>query len=96
VYSGHRDAELPYTVPWPGRTPGAELAKIKCGLLLEPANPLDGGPFGVRLPLSILTVGIPIRGTLIYGGRITAVQVPAISNLVAQPARSGADRPNPI
>jgi hypothetical protein len=74
----------------------AELAKIKCGLLLEPANPLDGGPFGARLPLSILTVGIPLRGVLVHGGRITAVQVPAIANLVAQPSWSGSDRPNPL
>jgi S-DNA-T family DNA segregation ATPase FtsK/SpoIIIE len=74
----------------------AELAKIKCGLLLEPANPLDGGPFGARLPLSILTVGIPLRGALVHGSRITAVQVPGITNLTAEPVWSGSDRPNPV
>jgi S-DNA-T family DNA segregation ATPase FtsK/SpoIIIE len=73
----------------------AELAKLKCGLLLEPANPLDGGPFGVRLPLSILTVGIPLRGVLVQGSRITAVQVPSVANIRAEPAWSGSDRPNP-
>jgi S-DNA-T family DNA segregation ATPase FtsK/SpoIIIE len=95
--SGHRilAATVPDSVT-ALRGISAELAKIKCGLLLEPANPLDGGPFGARLPLSILTVGIPLRGALVHGGRITAVQVPAIANLVAQPAWSGSDRPNPL
>jgi S-DNA-T family DNA segregation ATPase FtsK/SpoIIIE len=73
----------------------AELAKLKCGLLMEPANPLDGGPFGVRLPLSILTTGIPLRGALVQGSRVTAVQVPDIANVRAEPAWSGTDRPNP-
>jgi DNA segregation ATPase FtsK/SpoIIIE, S-DNA-T family len=73
----------------------AELVKLKCGLLLEPANPLDGGPFGVRLPLSILTTGIPLRGVLVQGSRVTAVQVPDIANVPAEPAWSGTDRPNP-
>jgi len=73
----------------------AELAKLKCGLLLEPANPLDGGPFGVRLPLSILTTGIPLRGAFVQGSRITAVQVPSVANVRAEPAWSGSDRPNP-
>jgi DNA segregation ATPase FtsK/SpoIIIE, S-DNA-T family len=73
----------------------AELAKLKCGLLLEPANPLDGGPFGVRLPLSILTAGIPLRGAFVQGSRITAVQVPSVANVRAEPAWSGSDRPNP-
>lgn len=73
----------------------AELAKLKCGLLLEPANPLDGGPFGVRLPLSILTTGIPLRGAFVQGSRITAVQVPSVANVRAEPAWSGSDLPNP-
>jgi energy-coupling factor transporter ATP-binding protein EcfA2 len=73
----------------------AELAKLKCGLLLEPAIPLDGAPFGVRLPLSILTPGIPLRGVLVQGSRITAVQVPSIANTPAEPAWSGPDPPNP-
>lgn len=95
--SGHRilAATVPDSVT-ALRGVGAELAKVKCGLLLEPANPLDGGPFGARLPLSILTIGIPLRGALVHGGRITAVQVPAIANLAAQPAWSGSDRPNPL
>lgn len=95
--SGHRilAATVPDSVT-ALRGLSAELAKIKCGLLLEPANPLDGGPFGARLPLSILTVGIPLRGALVHGGRITGVQVPAIANLAAQPAWSGSDRPNPL
>jgi hypothetical protein len=76
-----------------GITP--ELAKLKCGLVLEPANPLDGGPFGVRLPLSILTAGIPLRGALVQGSCITAVQVPSITNVLAGPAWSGSDLPNP-
>jgi DNA segregation ATPase FtsK/SpoIIIE, S-DNA-T family len=73
----------------------AELAKLKCGLLLEPANPLDGGPFGVRLPLSILATGIPLRGAFVQGSRTKAVQVPSVSNVRAEPAWSGSDRPNP-
>ena len=73
----------------------AELAKLKCGLLLEPANPLDGGPFGVRLPLSILAPGIPLRGAFVQGSRTTAVQVPSVANVRAEPAWSGSDRPNP-
>ena len=73
----------------------AELAKLKCGLLLEPANPLDGGPFGVRLPMSILTSGIPLRGALVQGSLITAVQVPSIANSRTRPAWSGSNLPNP-
>jgi DNA segregation ATPase FtsK/SpoIIIE, S-DNA-T family len=73
----------------------AEVAKLKCGLLLEPANPLDGGPFGVRLPLSILTTGIPLRGAFVQGSRITAVQVPSVAAVRAEPAWSGPDRANP-
>ena len=73
----------------------AELAKLKCGLLLEPANPLDGGSFGVRLPLSILTTGIPLRGAFVQGSRATAVQVPSVANIRAEPAWSGSDRPDP-
>ena len=94
--TGHRilAATVPDSVT-PLRGVSAELAKIKSGLLLEPANPLDGGPFGARLPLSILTIGVPLRGALVHGGRITAVQVPGITNLTAEPAWSGSDRPNP-
>lgn len=76
-------------IPWQ-----ASLAKLKCGLVLEPAIPLDGAPFGVRLPLSILTPGIPLRGVLVQGSRITAVQVPSIANTPAEPAWSGSDPPN--
>jgi DNA segregation ATPase FtsK/SpoIIIE, S-DNA-T family len=72
----------------------AELAKLKCGVLLEPANPLDGAPFGVRLPLSILTTGIPLRGAFVQGSRTTAVQVPSVANVSAEPAWSGSDRPD--
>jgi DNA segregation ATPase FtsK/SpoIIIE, S-DNA-T family len=94
--SGHRI--LAATVPDSVTTLrgiGAELAKLKCGLLLEPANALDGGPFGVRLPLSILTSGIPLRGALVRGGRVTAVQVPGVTDSSAEPAWSGSGRPNP-
>ena len=94
--SGHRilAATVPDSVSTLRGTT-AELAKLKCGLLLEPANPLDGGPFGVRLPLSILTAGIPLRAALVQGSRITAVQVPGIANALAEPAWSGSGRPNP-
>ena len=85
--SGHRilAATVPDSV---GTLRGitAELAKLKCGLLLEPASPLDGGPFGVRLPLSILAAGTPLRGAVVQGSRITAVQVPSFADVFAEPA----------
>jgi DNA segregation ATPase FtsK/SpoIIIE, S-DNA-T family len=90
--SGYR--VLAATVPeslTPMRGIPAELAKLKCGLVLEPANVLDGQPFGVRLPSSILAAGIPLRAALVHGSRITAVQVPSITNRVAEPEWSGSN-----
>jgi S-DNA-T family DNA segregation ATPase FtsK/SpoIIIE len=54
-----------------------ELAKTKCGLVLEPASTTDGSVFGTRLPASVFAPGVTLRGALINHGRITAVQVPA-------------------
>ena len=70
----------------------AELAKIKCGLVLEPGSTLDGQPLGVRLPSSLLATGVPLRAALVQGIRVTAVQVPSISDRQAEPAWSGSDR----
>jgi DNA segregation ATPase FtsK/SpoIIIE, S-DNA-T family len=73
-----------------------ELAKAKCGLVLEPASAADGGPLGARLSLAVLASGLPLRGALVRGGLVMPVQVPTIANLVSQPAWSGSDRPNPL
>jgi S-DNA-T family DNA segregation ATPase FtsK/SpoIIIE len=54
-----------------------ELAKTKCGLILEPTSITDGSVLGARLPASVLAPGVTLRGVLIHHGRITAVQVPA-------------------
>jgi S-DNA-T family DNA segregation ATPase FtsK/SpoIIIE len=70
----------------PLRGAAAELAKSKCGLLLEPASPIDGQPLGVRLPTSILAAGIPLRAALVQGNRIIAVQVPSMASFQAEPA----------
>jgi S-DNA-T family DNA segregation ATPase FtsK/SpoIIIE len=57
-----------------------ELAKTKCGLVLEPASTTDGSVFGARLPASVFAPGVLLRGALIHHGRITAVQVPTWSD----------------
>jgi DNA segregation ATPase FtsK/SpoIIIE, S-DNA-T family len=68
-----------------------ELAKTKCGLVLEPASTTDGGPLAARLPASVFAPGVKLRGALIHSGRITAVQVPALPDvLAASPATAGA------
>jgi S-DNA-T family DNA segregation ATPase FtsK/SpoIIIE len=54
-----------------------ELAKTKCGLILEPVSTTDGSVFGARLPASVFAPGVMLRGALVHHGRITAVQVPA-------------------
>jgi DNA segregation ATPase FtsK/SpoIIIE, S-DNA-T family len=61
----------------------AELAKLKCGLVLEPASPADAGPLGARLPLSVLAGGIRLRSALVRGGVVVPIQVPAISDSLA-------------
>jgi S-DNA-T family DNA segregation ATPase FtsK/SpoIIIE len=53
-----------------------ELAKIKCGLVLEPTSITDGNVLGARLPASVFAPGMTLRGALIHHGRVTAVQVP--------------------
>ena len=53
-----------------------ELAKTKCGLVLEPASTTDGSVLGARLPASVFAPGVRLRGALVHHGRITAVQVP--------------------
>jgi S-DNA-T family DNA segregation ATPase FtsK/SpoIIIE len=68
------------------------LAKGRCGLILEPASPADGTPFGTRLPVSVLAPGVPLRGALIHNGRVTAVQVPALPEVPADRAPRGADQ----
>jgi S-DNA-T family DNA segregation ATPase FtsK/SpoIIIE len=70
-----------------------ELAKAKCGLVLEPATPNDGAPFGARLAASVLASGTPLRGAFVHYGTVVAVQVPSIGNSVTEPVRSGADQP---
>jgi len=55
----------------------SELAKTKCGLILEPASTTDGSVLGARLPASVFAPGVTLRGALVHHGRITAVQVPA-------------------
>src|SRR5262249_14951002 len=70
-----------------------ELAKAKCGLVLEPATPNDGAPFGTRLPASVLPSGIPLRAALVRYGAVAAVQVPSVTSVVTEPVRSGTDRP---
>ena len=54
-----------------------ELAKTKCGLVLAPASTTDGSVLGARLPASVFAPGVMLRGALVHHGRITAVQVPA-------------------
>lgn len=68
-----------------------ELAKLRCGLLLEPASPIDGLPLGVRLPRSVLGSGIALRGIFVQGSRIMVVQVPSITATLTERARSGSD-----
>jgi DNA segregation ATPase FtsK/SpoIIIE, S-DNA-T family len=53
-----------------------ELAKTKCGLVLEPASTTDGSILGTRLSASVFAPGMALRGALIHHGRITAIQVP--------------------
>ena len=60
-----------------------ELAKVKCGLVLEPASAVDAQPLGVRLPMSVLASGQELRAALVRGGIVTPVQVPT---LTASPA----------
>jgi S-DNA-T family DNA segregation ATPase FtsK/SpoIIIE len=57
-----------------------ELAKRKCGLVLEPGSVADGGPFQARLPASVLASGMRLRGALIRGAVITPVQVPTLAS----------------
>ena len=66
-----------------------ELAKGKCGLVLEPASPTDAGPFGARLPLSALVTGQRLRGALVQGSSVRPVQVPALTATAVEPTRSG-------
>jgi S-DNA-T family DNA segregation ATPase FtsK/SpoIIIE len=68
-----------------------ELANNKCGLVLEPANPLDGQPFGVRFPSSMLGSGVTLRAALVHGGMITSVQVPEVINSLAGSAAVAPD-----
>jgi S-DNA-T family DNA segregation ATPase FtsK/SpoIIIE len=63
-----------------------DLAKARCGLVLQPASPADAAPFGARLPLSVLAGGVRLRAALVQAGTVTAVQVPEISE---SPAGSG-------
>ena len=71
-----------------------ELAKARCGLVLEPASPTDAAPFGTRLPLSVLASGVRLRAALVQAGTVTAVQVPEISETPAHGGRQilGAER----
>ena len=66
-----------------------ELAKSKCGLVLEPASPTDAGPFGARLPLSALASGQRLRGALVQGSLVRPVQVPSLTASAVEPTRSG-------
>jgi len=66
-----------------------ELAKGKCGLVLEPASPTDAGPFGARLPLSALASGQRLRGALVQGSLVRPVQVPSLTVPAVEPTRSG-------
>jgi hypothetical protein len=68
-----------------------ELANNKCGLVLEPANALDGQPFGARLPSSVLGSGVTLRAVLVHDGTITNVQVPEIINSLAGSAAVAPD-----
>jgi S-DNA-T family DNA segregation ATPase FtsK/SpoIIIE len=68
-----------------------ELANNKCGLVLEPANALDGQPFGARLPSSVLGSGVTLRAALVHDGMITNVQVPEIINSLAGSAAVAPD-----
>jgi hypothetical protein len=52
--------------------------------VLEPGSAADGGPFGARLPASVLASGMPLRGAPICGAVITPVQVPTVAS---SPAR---------
>src|SRR5581483_2215264 len=61
-----------------------ELAKTRCGLVLEPASTTDGSLLGARLPASVLAPGVRLRGALIHGGRVVAVQVPALAGTEAR------------
>ena len=65
-----------------------ELAKGKCGLVLEPGSATDGGPFGARLPASVLASGMPLRGALIRGAVITPVQVPTVASSPVRPSHA--------
>jgi DNA segregation ATPase FtsK/SpoIIIE, S-DNA-T family len=55
-----------------------ELAKARCGLVLEPASPTDAAPFGARLPLSVLAGGVRLRAALVHNGSVAPVQVPEV------------------
>ena len=66
-----------------------ELAKGKCGLVLEPGSAADGGPFGARLPASVLASGLPLRGALVRGAAITPVQVPTVARSAARLPQTG-------
>ena len=70
-----------------------ELAKAKCGLVLEPASSADGAPLGARLPLSVLASGMPLRGALVRNGVVRPVQVPSFANSVSEPTQSGSAWP---
>jgi DNA segregation ATPase FtsK/SpoIIIE, S-DNA-T family len=57
-----------------------ELAKRKCGLVLEPGSVADGGPFQARLPASVLASGMRLRGALVLGTIIAPVQIPTLES----------------
>ena len=66
-----------------------ELAKGKCGLVLEPGSAADGSPFGARLPASVLASGVALRGVLIRGAVTTPVQVPTVPSSSVQLPQPG-------
>ena len=70
-----------------------ELAKAKCGLVLEPASSTDGTPLGTRLPLSVLASSMPLRGALVRNGVVRPVQVPSFANSVSELTQSGSAWP---
>ncbi|HUY44333.1 MAG TPA: hypothetical protein VMV92_01200 [Streptosporangiaceae bacterium] len=69
----------------------AELAKSKCGLVLEPATAADGGPLVPRLPVPVLAGGLRLRAVLVRNGLVAPVQVPTLTSPPAGPALPGTD-----
>ena len=69
-----------------------ELARGRCGLVLEPSSPADGSALGARLPAAVIT-GVPkLRGALVSNGQVTAVQVPELAVSPPSSGGSGSDR----